>query len=549
MSKYDALIEQLAFGRESAKPSVSLGLYLSTDVIYLSETHLGKGGRLAVDHLVRIPIPVEGKTPGATATMSTDFLSEPAKVAGLVRQSMSQLRWNSKNVRVTLSHHLGLLRYFAMPAVEKRFLPSAVPLEAKKYIPIPFDVLAHDYKAETMPPDASGKPRLGVQIAVTQRKNVENVKGMTTALGLKLTGLEVAPLSVLRMWQSVAPEKDPAPFVHVHVDGGSVRIMLVARGEPVFFREVFLGEEATVADQRKIDLSGCLSFVQKQLGLAGATRLRVSGNVATLDALMNALSSETGLPAALMDTPKLLGIKSGDWGGYAALGASAHSLAPASTTVDLAASDRVSEDELRSARDIILAGGALAALLCVLGVWKSASYSYRARQLYSYRAKISAGARKSLGGKSEDAMQKVLSRMQKQLDLLKTVSGAQIKISVLFKEIIDAMPAQIWLDHINVMNPLQSNNKQGFLVSMHGHAESRTVSQEQSLVVQFKEALAQEKLIAKHFDIQLDISNASMADSTANDAAPGQGGLSPAALARKLAERTQFTISLAEKSH
>ncbi|MDE2489693.1 MAG: pilus assembly protein PilM [Elusimicrobia bacterium] len=544
MSKYDALIEQIAFGRETAKPATSLGLYLSTDMIYLSETHLGKNGRLAVDHLVRIPIPTEGKGPAGTATMSTDFLNDPAKVAGLVRQSMSQLRWNSKNVRVALSHHLGLLRYFAMPAVERRFLPSAVPLEAKKYIPIPFDVLAHDYKAEAMPPDAAGKARLGVLIAVTQKKNVENVKGLAAALGLKLAGLEVAPLSVLRMWQSAAPEKDPAPFVHVHIDGGSVRIMLVSRGEPVFFREVFLGEEATVADQRKIDLSGCLSFVQKQLGLALPTRLRVSGNVAGLDALMNALSQETGLPAALMDTPKLLGIKSGDWGGYAALGASAFSLAPAAGAIDLAGAERVTEDELRTARDIILAGGALAALLCVLGLWKSASYSYRARALYSYRAKVSAGAKSTLGGKNEADMQTILQRMQKQLDLLRTVSsGGQVKISVLLKEIIDAMPPQIWLDHISISNPLQAGDKQAFMVTLHGHSQSTSVSEEQTLVVRFKDALSREKDIGKGFDIQVSYENAQ----TPGGDSGATSGLTPAALANRLANRTQFTIVLTGK--
>ncbi|MDE2291136.1 MAG: pilus assembly protein PilM, partial [Elusimicrobia bacterium] len=335
-----------------------------------------------------IPIPSEGKAPGATATMSTDFLSDPAKIAGLVRQSMSQLRWNSKSVRVTLSHHLGLLRYFAMPAVERRFLPSAVPLEAKKYIPIPFDVLAHDYQAVPLPPDAGGKPRLGVLIAVTQKKNIENVKGLLASLGLTLAGIEVAPLSVLRLWQTIEPAKDPAPFVHVHFDGGSVRIMVVERGVPVFFREVFLGADAVLADLRKIDLSGCLSFVSKQLGLAGISRLRVSGSLPNLPELMDALAQEAGLPAQVQDTPKLLSIKSGDWGGYAALGASAYSLAPVAA-IDLAAADRVSDDELRAARNIVLGGAALAALLCGSGLTKSASYSYRARELHRYQSKIS----------------------------------------------------------------------------------------------------------------------------------------------------------------
>ncbi|HEX4046770.1 MAG TPA: pilus assembly protein PilM, partial [Elusimicrobiota bacterium] len=284
MSKLDALVEQLAFGADPAKGGSCLGLYLSPEVVYLSETH-SAAGKLVVDHMVRIPIPVESKAAGATATMNTDFLADPAKIGGMIRQSMSQLRWNSKNVRVTLSHHLGLLRYFAMPGMDRRFLRSAVPLEAKKYIPIPFDVLAHDFSAAPLPSDATGKQRLGILIAVTQKKNIANVQGLLASLGLTLVGLEVAPCSVLRLWQTADPQKDGSAYAHVHIDGGSVRIMVVDHGVPVFFREVFLGADAGAADMRKIDLSGCLAFVQKQLGLATVSRLHVSGNLAGLPAL------------------------------------------------------------------------------------------------------------------------------------------------------------------------------------------------------------------------------------------------------------------------
>ncbi|MDE2142916.1 MAG: hypothetical protein KGJ84_10945, partial [Elusimicrobia bacterium] len=60
MSKIDEIAEQIAFGEQGPKNGSSLGLYLSPDLIYLSETHMGKDGVL-VDHLVRIPIPADEK--------------------------------------------------------------------------------------------------------------------------------------------------------------------------------------------------------------------------------------------------------------------------------------------------------------------------------------------------------------------------------------------------------------------------------------------------------------------------------------------------------
>ncbi|PIR19061.1 MAG: hypothetical protein COV48_04075, partial [Elusimicrobia bacterium CG11_big_fil_rev_8_21_14_0_20_64_6] len=277
-----------------------------------------------------------------------------------------------------------MLRYFPIPVMERRFLAGAVPIEAKKYIPIPFETLAHDYQAESMPPDATGKPRLGVLIAVTQNKNLANITGLLDSLGLKLIGLEVAPCSAQRVWQAVAPAAGPEPFVHAHFDGGNIRIMICDRGLPVFFREVFMGETATLDDQRKVDMTGCLSFAQKQLGLSGISKIKLSGTPATLAPWKDAFAAETGVATEIIDTAKLLSIKGGDWGGYAAIGASARPSVPSEVSIDLATKDRIGEDERQVARDIIVAGAALALFIALVGIYQTLTYSHRAGELNNY---------------------------------------------------------------------------------------------------------------------------------------------------------------------
>jgi Tfp pilus assembly PilM family ATPase len=177
----DEAIDMIAFGATTQKVSSCLGLYLSPETIYIAETHLEKG-KVIVDHLVRIPVPAAeaAKSPAGptTATLNTDFLLDNAKLSALIRQSMSQVKWGTKDVMITLSHHLGLLRYFAMPAVDKRFWKSSVPLEAKKYIPIPFELLSHDYQCVPLPAAADGKPRQGALVAVTQKKNLANISAL-----------------------------------------------------------------------------------------------------------------------------------------------------------------------------------------------------------------------------------------------------------------------------------------------------------------------------------------------------------------------------------
>jgi Tfp pilus assembly PilM family ATPase len=540
--KIDQLIDQLAFGKAQPASGPCLGLYLSPEVLYIAETRPGKGGAITVDHLVRIPIPPDGKAAASgTMTMSTDFLADPVKVGGLIRQSMSQIRWNSKNVVVTLSHHLGLLRYFPMPPMERRFLATSVPIEAKKYIPIPFDALAHDFQVEPMPPDAAGKPRLGVLIAVTQNKNLANISGLLTSLGLNLIGLEVAPCSVLRLWQGVEPAKGPEPFVQAHFDGGNVRIMICDRGLPVFFREVFMGATASLSDQRKVDMTGCLSFAQKQLGMTGISKIKLSGTPATLGPWKDAFATETGVPVEIQDTAKLLSIKGGDWGGYAAIGASTRASVKSAVSIDLATTDRVGEDERQVARDIIIAGMALAVFIAGVGLFQMTTYSQRAKVLNDY--KIEPDVQAALQGLKPADIDLKLVEMKDQLEKLRGVTGTKrLMISNVLRDVVALMPENMWLTKVTVLNPLV-NEKAVLELSLSGHVRGATGAEEQDTAWQFKDTLLRDPNLGPLFDVQISVVGKSAAPETA-----GQG-LDPEALARKQESRTEFTIDMKRKKN
>lgn len=542
MTNLDRLIEQIAFGKEGRKSTASLGLYISPDTIYLAETHRDKAGKFVVDHLVRIPIPTGAKAgAAAAATMNTDFLADPHKIAGLVRQSMSQMRWNAKTVRVTLSHHLGLLRYFAMPAVERRFLRSAVPLEAKKYIPIPFDVLAHDFQSMPLP-DAGGKSRLGILIAVTQNKNLPNITNLLRALDLEFDGLEVAPCSVLRLWQAVDPPSDAAPFAHVHIDGGNVRVMISEHGVPVFFREVFLGADATLNDLRKIDLAGCLSFIQKQLGIRGLSHVRVSGNLANLEEFRAAFASEVNVDTIIQDTPRLLSIKTGDWGGYAALGASAHALVSTPMSLDLAPFNRVSEEERQAARNIMTLGLLASIVLGASGVFKSVTYNVRARELASYP--LAPEINTAIGSMSAFQIEALLKDMSHQYDQLRTVGVTERpKLSAILREIIVNMPDKLWLNTVTIDDPLEGGDAAKFKMTLNGHAQDQSVADEQALVFKFKDDLLRSPMFSRFFDIQLSVQK-SGEDSDASNV-----GLDPERLRARLENRTAFTMEIESKQH
>ncbi|MBI3553311.1 MAG: pilus assembly protein PilM [Elusimicrobia bacterium] len=535
----EEIIDVLAFGVTAPRVSSCLGLYLSPETVYISETHIEKG-KAVVDHLVRIPVPApEGvKAPGGptTATLNTDFLMDNAKLSALIRQSMSQVRWNSKDVMVTLSHHLGLLRYFAMPAVERRFWKSAVPLEAKKYIPIPFEVLSHDYQVVPLGPDANNKPRQGALVAVTQRKNLANITALLESLGLNLIGMEVAPCSVLRLWETL--EKSSAGKTHcqVHFDGGNIRILLADKGLPVFFRELFLGADAAMTDFRKVDLGGCVAFAQKQLGVGNLGQLRVSGAASALSSWAEAFTQEVGAKAVVQDTAALLGIKGGDWGGYASIGASIKNLAPSPMNLDLGKVGKVTDDERRTARDILGLTGGVALILALFGVFNTLLYEYKARELKAYKREPEIEG--IFAGKKDTDIQDMLRLMQTQMDMSKSLDpDSGLKVTSVLKDVTESLPDKVWLTNFSLRNGLI--NATGALdLNLSGHAVAATLQQEQDLCFAYRDRLQKSPIVGKYFkDIQVYVNGKPMDISQA-----GAEGLDQGALTRRLEARTDFRI-------
>jgi hypothetical protein len=534
----DEAIETLSFGQTAPKVSSCLGLYLSPETIYISETHFDKAGRLVVDHLLRIPVPppeaAKGKTtgPGAT-TLNTDFLGDSARLGALIRESMAGIKWKSRYVMVTLSHHLGLLRYFMMPAIERPFWKTAIPLEAKKYIPIPFDALTYDFQVLPLPPDAGNKPRQGALIAVTQRKNLANINLLLQSLGLSLCGMEVAPCSVLRLWQ-VLEKGDGSPYAQVHFEGGSVRILVADKGIPMFFREVFLGAGVSLADQRKVDLGNCLSFAQAQLGVGKLLEVRASGGEPLLGQWVEAFTKEVGIPARIQDTPAMLGIKKGDWGGYAAIGASLRFAGAKTMTLDIGAVGRVTEEEKRVAKDIMAVSLALAGLLVLVGLFRGALYHAKARELGAYKRDVAVEA--VFSNRSANEIESMIKSMREQSAAAGVLGGETSKVSGVLRDVVENLPEKAWLTSFDLNNPLQRTDRIGAELILTGHAVAPTKQEEQDLYFQFRNSLSKAKVTGALFsDINGSVEHAK------NDSE--SGSLSPEDFEEKREKRTEWRIT------
>ncbi|MBI4346470.1 MAG: hypothetical protein HY553_06420 [Elusimicrobia bacterium] len=522
---------QLAFGRAIPEMSYCIGIYLSGTTAYVSEVRLS-GGKPKVEHLVKVPIPPPKDDKQGTkvgGALNTDILADTDRLAGLLKQAMAAAgKWRSEYAVVTLSHTFGILRYFVMPAIEQKFWRMAVPAEAKKYIPVQFEDLVTDFQIEAMQPGPDRRPRQGVVFGVTQGKNLEYVRLLLAKLGVKLAGVEISPLSVTRMWDALEPPGSN-PYAHVHFDQGDVHVVLNERGLPIFVRELLMGQDAKVADRRKLDLTGCLDFAKKQLGAARPAKVRISGETAERAAWQEQLGQEFQLKVDFQDTPKLLGIKGGEWGAYASIGAGLRCLQESRLSVDLSAAGRIDDNDRRTATSIFVGGGLIGAVFLGFGIYLHAQAIMNASELSRLRSRGLAVP--AFQGKTSVQIEAMVNDMRQRSQSLSSITASGLKATNILERLAENIPEQTWLSGFTYSHSLEaavmpSAGGAPRTLTLTGNVSGASQAAEQDTAIRFKEQLQRDEKLQKAFpSIQISVSAA--------------GGGSPGSEAT----RTGFTIT------
>ncbi|HBL17886.1 MAG: hypothetical protein A2X36_16095 [Elusimicrobia bacterium GWA2_69_24] len=492
-------VDQLSFGRSIPKMDTCLGIYLSQEVLFLTELRL-EGGKPKVLHLLRLPVPGDaaGKQQTKTlGTLNTDFLSDHEKLVRVLQKAISDVGWKSKNVVVSLSHQFGILRYFTLPAIDRRFWKSAVPVEAKKYIPIPFASLLHDYQVRSVPPGSDRKPRLGCLFGVTHRKNVDGIQAIMQKLGLTLVGVELAPCSVERLWDTLDPAATKAPYAQVHFDGGHVRILVSEEGIPIFFRDVFLPEGATVMDRRKVDLNGCIDFTRKQLGAGDPKKVRMSGTLPDKAAWQEAFSQDVGQQVIYQETDQMLGLRGGQWGGYAAIGAALRYLGPTALGMDLSAVGKITDDDRRTALSILGAAAILAAIFLIIGGFRYAVFFSKRRVVEGLAAQ--GAIAEAFRGKTSDEIESMITGMRNKVGSMGAVSAQNVPLTEILAAVAETIPDSAWVLDLNYDNPssVKGGKPAPRTLNITGSVADKSRAMEQDIAYRFATNLKEHKRFAE----------------------------------------------------
>lgn len=526
-------IEQLSFGRSLPRIDSCLGLYLAPDAIYLSEVKAEKG-KPQVLHLLKLPMPAAAgaKTTRTAGTLSAELLPDVDKVAAVISKALGEGSWKSKHVMVTLSSEFAILRYFTMPHIDRRFWRSAVPVEAKKYIPIAFTNLALDFQTFLLPPGADKKPRLGSLFGVTQKKSLDSLRQLITKLGLTLVGTELAPVSVERLWDAVIPESVGTPYAQVHFDGGQIRTIVSDKGVPVFYREALLPDDATVMDRRKVDLVACVDHTRKTTTLSELKSVRVSGQIGDIKAWQDAFAQDLGQPVVYQDVDKLLGLRGGQWGGYACIGAALRHLIDTSLILDLSAIGKITDEDRRAATTIITVGGVLAGVMLLIGGYRSFVLSRQQAELARIGA-AGGGTYEEFRGKNVADISQAINTMRDKINSFGALTSQQTPLTRIFEVVAEKIPDSAWVVDFKYENPLSLDGKKSVrTLAISGGVSDKSRAIEQEVAYRFGDNLRGDSRFTEAF-----LSIEPSVEAPRSDAA-----MSPEEAAKKV---TTFTIKCA----
>ncbi|MDA8132315.1 MAG: hypothetical protein M0011_12505 [Elusimicrobia bacterium] len=453
-----------------------LGIYISPKEICISQVKIGKASKPEVEHLVKFPtnFPVkEGML--RPLSLNHEFFNEKAPWLDSFKQAVKRVSWGSSSAVVTLSQHFSILRYFVMPAVDRRFWSKSIPLESKKYIPVSFDEVVYDYCA--VPSD--GGKKLGVLFGLTQRKSVEFLTETLKSAGLTLAAVEATPLSLERASGFLDSEGHDSKG-YVHFSENSSYMVFSHSGYPVLYRETETDSGGTMSERKRLDIKGAVQFVDRYVGGKDYKAVMLSGD--GCDVWQGSVAKEAApIPVETWNISALMGLKDNDAAALFASAAAMKGRVPGPSLPDISGVSTAANLEKKVQSYVwnitFLLGGILL-LFSILGQTRLFMASSKVSSLRNKVLNVP-----ELDGLDPDTIKSKITTMQTGGQVLQGLVSDVDPFAPKMSAIADLIPAELWVTGFSYSNPFSLSEAQSaereFRISgetfLKGQSKSRLV--------------------------------------------------------------------------
>ncbi len=453
-----------------------LGIYISPKEITIAQVRVGKDSRPEPEHLIKFPTNFAVKE-GMLRPLSLnhEFFSEKAPWIAQFKQAIKSVSWDTSSVVVSLSPQFSILRYFVMPALERRFWSKSIPLESKKFIPVSFEEVVYDYTAV---PVEDGK-KLGVLFGLTQRKSVEFLSETLKASGLSLGAVEINAISMERLFAFTdAQGHDSKGYIHF---AGAATLMLFSHnGFPVLYRETEADSGGTLSERKRLDVKGAVQFVDRYVGGKDYKTIMLSGDGA--EAWKSAAEKEAApIAVGMWDAAQAASLKSNDASSLFSVGAALRGKAASGLRLDISGISTAAalEKEVQSyVWNITFIIGGFMLLLALISQARLFMINSRLSTLTSKVADVP-----ELDGADSETIRTKITRLQEDGKTLSNMLAQPEPLAPKLAMVADQIPSNLWLVDIQYTSPLGVSEGQAGVTELRlvgetflkGEAKLRTV--------------------------------------------------------------------------
>ncbi|MBI4802694.1 MAG: hypothetical protein HY796_09255 [Elusimicrobia bacterium] len=440
---------QLPSINKSAPNINALGIYISPKEICIAQTKPDKNGRIRTEHLLKLQTGFQAKE-GMLRPLSlnNDFFNEKASWLTSFKSAVKKTGWDTARTIITLSPQFGILRYFVMPFVDRRYRSKSIPIESKKYIPVSFDEVIYDFNAYPL----EGGKKLGVLFGVTQRKSVEFLINTLRLAGLELAAVEMNAVSLERMFAYLDP-KDHMGKGYIHFSGGSSSMLFSSDGHPVLYRETDFESAGTMSERKRLDIKGAVQFVERYVSGQTYKNLMLSGD--GLEAWKSLAAQETAMPITAWEPAKTAGLKDNDAAAFFAVGASIRGRSREAPALDISGiSTGLNLD--KQVRTYIWN------ITCVLGGFLLFLSVINQTRLFMISSKISSltaqvGNISELASNDAGAIKAKIDKIQSNVRMLSTLVADTDSLAPKLQAITEKIPSELWLTNMRYSSPFAAS--------------------------------------------------------------------------------------------
>ena len=442
------------------------------------------------------PIDITVKRPDARPGRQKTLTSFELAVKSLLKQHDVK---DGQVIAAALPSEFVVIRYFQMARLPQQEHKTAVPFEARKYLPYKLEDIVYAY---TISYDKVASNKMAVIFVAAEKTSVTNYTRFFENIGLKVGYLEPVPYSLKRFFYYIKSVELPETAALVHISRESANINLVRNKILYLTRNVSF---STKADERFDNFlsEARLSFdyFHRQFPEEKIEKMLVWSDDKGIQPLAEIVGKDLNVQVKVINPFDNIEGASGYSVEYAvSTGLALRSIYEPDQDVNMSPGFKKIEIE-KLLKLLLIEIGVAAAILFVFGLIDGSKTKALGRELAMILGQRSVSEMQA-GSISVKGMEEKKLQAQDNLNYLKSLSLRRIVVHSKLDRISDLVPDGVWLEEFTYAKARNKGNP-GFV--LRGYAYRERGDDQIKAINQFLENLKRDSLFSKGLvEIKLD---------------------------------------------